>query len=229
MSGGDGADRRQWRAHSYENARPEIQRLVPTDARRILDLGCSSGALGAALKDRGPCEVVGIELDPVYAAEAEGRLDRVVRGDLDVLASSDEALDDLGRFDCLVCGDVLEHLRDPWLVLARFARVLEPGGTVVVSVPNIRYWETFWQLAVRGTWPKRSQGIFDRTHLRWFTLRDAWNLVGDSGFEVEQLVPIGRMRPEGPHDTRVARALTRVRPLRPFVAYQVVVRGRLRG
>lgn len=216
------------RRFAYENPRPEVQALVPRDARRILDLGCCSGAVGAALKARQDCHVVGVELDPGYAADAEERLDRVVRGDLDVLASSDEALDDLGRFDCLICGDVLEHLKDPWLVLGRFARVVEPGGSVVISLPNIRHWETFWQLGRHGTWPRRSQGIFDRTHLRWFTMSDAWSLVDGAGFEVEEVSRVGRIKPEGVPDSRAARALMKVRPIRPFVTFQVVLRGRRR-
>ena len=47
----------------------------------------------------------------------------------------------------------------------------------MVSLPNVRHWETFWQLGRRGTWPRRDVGIFDRTHLRWFTLRDAYAML----------------------------------------------------
>lgn len=212
------------RAHAYENARPEVVALVPAGARRVLDVGCASGALGTALIARQGCEVVGVELDPAYAADAAGRLSRVVRGDLDVLAASDEALADLGRFDCIVAADVLEHLRDPWLVLGRLVTLLEPGGSVVVSLPNVRFWETFWQLGVRGTWPRRSTGIFDRTHLRWFTLRDAWVLLADAGLVVEDVHRIGRLAPTGSPDSRAARLLLRT-PLRTFVTFQHVLRG----
>ena len=61
---------RRRRAAAYENPRPEVQELVPHGARRILDLGCSSGALGAALTARQGAEVVGIEIDAGYAADA---------------------------------------------------------------------------------------------------------------------------------------------------------------
>jgi hypothetical protein len=61
------------RAGTYENPRPDMQALVPRDARRILDLGSSSSALGAALKARHECEVVGVEMDPVYAEWARER------------------------------------------------------------------------------------------------------------------------------------------------------------
>src|SRR5947208_5257079 len=74
--------RRAARADAYENPRPELQRHVPAGAQRVLDLGCASGALGAALKARGAA-VVGIERDPVYAGLARERLDEVVEADLE--------------------------------------------------------------------------------------------------------------------------------------------------
>jgi 2-polyprenyl-3-methyl-5-hydroxy-6-metoxy-1,4-benzoquinol methylase len=164
---------------------------VPPGARRILDAGCSSGALGAALKAERPVEVVGIERDPVYAARAAERLDRVLAADLAALGELD-----LGRFDCIICADVLEHLVDPAAALRGLAALLEPDGRVVVSLPNVRYWETFWQLGRHGRWPRRSVGLFDRTHLRWFTLADAHDLLAEAGL-VPEHVTRRLLRPDG--------------------------------
>ena len=203
-------------AFAYENPRPEVAAMVPAVARTVLDLGCSSGALGATLSAR----VTGVEADPAYAARARERLADVIEADLE---SWDPASLNTS-FDCVICADVLEHLRAPEDVLARAMGVLEPGGSVVVSLPNVRHWETFWNLAVRGTWPRRSMGIFDRTHLRWFTLRDAWNLLSDAGLEVQEVHRVHRIRPEGPLETRTARLLGRT-PLRTLVTYQHVLRA----
>src|SRR5690242_16106056 len=74
--------RRVARADAYENPREELQRHVPAGARRVLDLGCASGALGAALKARGAA-VVGVERDSAYAAAARERLDEVIETDLE--------------------------------------------------------------------------------------------------------------------------------------------------
>ena len=126
------------RAAAYERARPEILAHVPRAATRVLDLGCATGTTGAALKQRQPVEVVGVEREPAYAQEAETRLDRVITADV-------EALDpqELGRFDALIAADILEHLVDPWAVLARYAALLEPGGAAVVSLPNVGHWSTY--------------------------------------------------------------------------------------
>jgi methionine biosynthesis protein MetW len=169
------ADRR---AAAYETLRPYIADLVPERARRVLDLGCASGALGAALKERGDVEVVGIELDPSYAAAAREVYDRVVEGDVQDVPA------DLGRFDCLVAADVLEHLVDPWSALEAYVRMLEPGCRAIVSLPNVGHWTTYAHLA-RGSWPRRPEGVHDATHLRWFTLRDAIELCEGAGLRVE--------------------------------------------
>jgi methionine biosynthesis protein MetW len=213
------AELRRLRAGAYENPRPEVQELVPRGARRILDLGCSSGALGAALKARQGAEVIGVELDPDYARDAESRLDRVIVADLETV---DLGAHRLGTIDCVIAADVLEHLRDPWAALRGAATVLAPGGTAVVSLPNVRYWETLAALALRGSWPLRDQGIFDRSHLRWFTLSDARALIDQAGLRVTTVAPRYRLRPDDwrtePQGRRFART-----PLSPFFVFQYVL------
>jgi SAM-dependent methyltransferase len=217
------------RRHAYENPRLPVQSVVPLDVRRILDLGCASGALGAALKARQPAEVVGIEVEPEYAKDAEARLDRVVVADLEALAARSDLEADLGRFDCLIAADVLEHLVDPWTTLRVFAALLEPDGHAVISVPNVRYWETFWVLGRRGTWPRRAEGIFDRSHLRWFTLKDARALCQQAGLAVDRVEPLVRLRPHRGRGDGVARALRCIPVVGPLLTFQYVLGARKHG
>lgn len=212
---------RELRRQAYETARPEVQALVPTGARRVLDVGCASGALGAALQHRQGATVTGIEILPEYAGDAERVLDRVI------CASAEDGIarDDLGTFDCIVCADVLEHLVDPYAVMRRLAEILEPGGTVVVSLPNVQYLKTFLELA-RGRWPREDAGLFDRTHLQWFTMADARDLVQQAGLVVSAETPsywfkgrvTGRLMP------RLGRA-----GLAPFLAGQTLLAARKPG
>jgi len=169
------------RAAAYERARPEILAHVPAGARRVLDLGCATGATGAALKAGGDVHVTGIEIEPEYAREAERVLDRVI------VADAEQPPPDLGTFDVLIAADILEHLRDPWTALHAYAQLLEPGGTAIVSLPNVAHWSTYAAL-VRGTWPRKAEGIFDATHLRWFTLRDARALLMQAGLRPHTVV-----------------------------------------
>ena len=176
----------------------------------------------SALKRERAVEAVGIEADPDAAAAAGARLDRVFEADLEELLARPGAAAELGSFDCLVAADSLEHLRDPWVALARAAELLEPGGAAVVSLPNVRFFETFWQLGVRGRWPRRDQGIFDRTHLRWFTLRDARELLEGAGLAVLEVRPVIRVRPLGSRFDRRFAWLART-PLRELFAFQFVL------
>src|SRR3954468_686523 len=168
------------RAAAYERARPEILVHIPPTARRVLDLGCATGTTGAALKQRQDAHVTGIELEPEYAAEARRNLDEVIVGDVETATVE-------GRFDALIAADVLEHLKDPWSALARYAQLLAPGATAVVSLPNVAHWSACACLA-SGTWPRKPEGIFDATHLRWFTRKDAIALLEQAGLTPTTIV-----------------------------------------
>jgi SAM-dependent methyltransferase len=183
-----------------------------------LDLGCATGATSAALKARQPVHVTGIELEPEYAREAQTKLDRVICGDVETTT-----LD--GRFDALLAADILEHLRDPWGALNRYAALLEPGATAVVSLPNVGHWSTYANLA-RGRWPRRPEGIFDATHLRWFTLRDALALLRGAGLEPDVIVRRGWILARGSRLDACVGPLLRVPGVRALFTFQYVIQAR---
>ena len=197
------------RAAAYERARPEILDHVPLTARRVLDLGCATGTTGAALKDRQEVEVTGIEIEPEYAREAERRLDRVICADAATVP------EDLGRFDVLLAADILEHLIDPWTTLTAYARLLDPGATAVISLPNVGHWSTYAYLA-RGRWPRKPEGIFDATHLRWFTRRDALDLLTQAGLTPHTVVKRRWLLTRGSR-------LDRLAPPLPLFTFQHVI------
>jgi methionine biosynthesis protein MetW len=211
------------RALAYETPRPEIAARVPACARRVLDLGCASGGLASLLKARAPVEVVGVELDEAYAAAAQARCDRVVHADAEQLARRDDLQAALGRFDCLVAADVLEHLVDPWSALRAYARLLEPAGAAVVSLPNVAHWSTYAHLA-RGTWPRLPEGVHDATHLRWFTLRDACALLAHAGLQVAAVDRRPRLIWRGSRlDDLLGPAIVRIPVLRTLATFQHVI------
>ena len=153
---------------------------VPGGAR-TLDVGCAGGYLAVALRERG-ASVLGLEPDPAAADAARRRGVEVVQGSAEDPATR-ATLRGHGPFDALVCGDVLEHLVDPWTALRELAALLRPGGTAAISLPNAAHW-TVRRALLRGRFPREDHGLFDRTHLRWFTLGDARDLVRAAGLEV---------------------------------------------
>jgi SAM-dependent methyltransferase len=149
------------------------------DGARVLDVGCATGYVAAELGSRG-CRVVGFEYDAHAAEQARAHCERVIVGDIE----SQECRDELPEgMDAVLFGDVLEHLRDPVAVLADARRLLAPDGRVIVSVPNIGVWHARVAIA-RGRFDYADSGIFDRTHLRFFTRANAHALARDAGFEV---------------------------------------------
>jgi 2-polyprenyl-3-methyl-5-hydroxy-6-metoxy-1,4-benzoquinol methylase len=182
----------------YRNVRPEIAGRVPLGTDTVLDVGCGAGSLGAHLiASQRARRVVGIEVVESAAREAASRLDSVIVADLNV-TSVDEALSGFAQpsFDCIVCADVLEHLTAPWGVLASLTRYLKLGGTIIVSVPNVRHWSVWMPLVFKGSWDYRDDGIMDRTHLRFFTPKTAREMCLRSGLSVagEQAMIGGKWR-----------------------------------
>ncbi|MCZ4494420.1 MAG: class SAM-dependent methyltransferase [Conexibacter sp.] len=166
------------------------------DGARVLDVGCATGYLAAELARRG-CTVVGVEFDPVAAQQARAFCREVVVGDLEseaVRADVQRAVADAGGVDTVICADVLEHLRDPWAVLAWLRTLLDPGGRAIVSVPNIAHW-TARRALLRGRFDYADFGLLDGTHLRFFTRASATELAHRAGFAVRAEHPAGAPLP----------------------------------
>jgi 2-polyprenyl-3-methyl-5-hydroxy-6-metoxy-1,4-benzoquinol methylase len=155
---------------------------------RVLDVGCSSGYLARPLAERGNT-VVGIELDAGAAHEAEAFCERVLVGDVETIDLSQL---EPASFDVVLCGDVVEHLRDPVAALARLRPLLRPGGRLVLSTPNVANWAIRLSL-LAGRWRYTDRGILDRTHTHLFTratLREAIEAAGYRVLRVDFSVPV---------------------------------------
>jgi O-antigen biosynthesis protein len=168
----------------YFNPRHDMIGLIPGNTQRILEVGCAAGATGKELKERGIKEIVGIEVIEDIARSAEPFYDALYIGDVETVTLPYER----GHFDCILYGDVLEHLKDPWGLLARHNRILRHNGMVIISVPNIRHYRIVKKLALKGTWEYTDDGIMDRTHLRFFTLGSTRDMIENAGFEIQAII-----------------------------------------
>lgn len=169
----------------FRYERPEVVDAVPVGARRILEIGCAAGMTGAAIKRRQECHLIGVERDPAAAAEARGRLDAVIEGDVEAM----ELPFGPDSFDAIVCADVLEHLRRPEDLLVALAGMLAPGGTLVASIPNIANIAVIAE-AAEGRFDYGDAGILDRTHLRFFTLGGFTSVLEEAGLRVTRCVTL---------------------------------------
>ena len=128
---------------------------------------------------------MGVELVPLPSGMQEsGEIDRFVIADIEL-----QSLDFVPEsFDVIICGDVLEHLRDPWGVLAYLKRFLKPGGRFVISLPNIRYWRALGRI-ILGDFRYAPLGVLDRTHLRFFCRKNMLDLIRSTHLEVRHVEP----------------------------------------
>jgi 2-polyprenyl-3-methyl-5-hydroxy-6-metoxy-1,4-benzoquinol methylase len=151
--------------------------LVPEGAS-VLDVGCWSGSVGKFLMENRNAIVDGVEPDERMASLAKGSYRHVFLGSLeDYLSRSDT------RYDRLLFLDVLEHLPEPMELLRRSRQLLRHEGRALVSIPNVAYWSIRKELLL-GRWRYEDTGLLDRTHLRFFTLDSAAELLIGAGWEI---------------------------------------------
>ena len=183
---------------------------------RVLDVGCSTGYLAEHLRAAGNT-VVGVEVDPAAARLAERWCERVIVGDVERVELPEES----ASFDAIVCGDLIEHLREPCAFLARVRPLLRPGGRLVLTTPNVANWAMRLAL-LAGRWRYGDRGILDRSHVRLFTRRTLERCLHDAGYAIEIFdftVPVPLVGT--PRVEAAAHALARLRP--SLLAYQFVV------
>lgn len=169
-------------AHDLVN--PELMSMIPASAQRIVDVGCMKGSLAKLHRSKFPdTEVIGIDIDPAYAAAAGEWCTRAIACDIETV--DDVLFDSLFPSDCWIFGDCLEHLRDPWAVLRKVRQRITPGGCLLACIPNAQHWSVQWRL-VTGQFRYEDQGLLDRTHVRWFTRETMLELFSDTGWALEQ-------------------------------------------
>jgi len=177
---------RQDAAHYNDWVLEPLFQLIEGEPKRVLELGCASGAFGAALMQRFPgASVIGIEAGRAAAEKARTRLDRVIHGRLEEVSLAAEGLRH-GEVDTVVAADILEHLVNPWDVLVRLRPFLAPEAQVVASIPNIRNLTVVSQLLLGGRFDYDQRGLLDVSHLRFFTLDGIRRMFRETGYVLER-------------------------------------------
>lgn len=165
-----------------------VQRIEPGST--VLEMGCATGHMTRYLSEDLECRVTAVEICEEQAAEAAPYADRLIVADI----AQDSTWELLGTgYDYVIYADVLEHLADPWEALRRTHSVLNKGGLVLASLPNIAHISIRLGLLM-GRFDYTSYGILDDSHLRFFTARTSRELFESSGFSVDRFSGVYRKR-----------------------------------
>lgn len=155
------------------------------EGSRCLDVGCWTGNLGKALIENKSCTVDGIDcnkaaLDVAKDVGYENTFNIDLNAELKSLNISN-------KYDCVICADVLEHLKDPNKVLGILKDRLEKKGTLIVSVPNVAFIQQRVFLLFGKFDYNPNGGLMDSTHLKFFTKKGISTLLEEAGFKVQRI------------------------------------------
>jgi 2-polyprenyl-3-methyl-5-hydroxy-6-metoxy-1,4-benzoquinol methylase len=152
-----------------------------------LDVGCSTGNLGSKLKNEKGCIVDGIDFDPEAAEVASNRGYRSVHV-MDLNIVDKIILNTQGKYDVILCADVLEHLISPNTALEELIKYLKPDGIFIISLPNVAFILNRINLFF-GKWEYKKYGILDQTHLRFYTIKTGAKMIESSNLKVTMIKP----------------------------------------
>lgn len=171
--------------HDSHNA--DLLAPIPKNSKRLIEVGCSSGALAREFKSLVPeANYFGVEIDLNYAELAKHFCNDVVV--LDIEKADEDFWRSMADRDCWIFGDTLEHLQNPWLILKRIHDIAPIDGVVVACIPNAQHWSLQAKLSI-GDFRYENSGLMDRTHLRWFTRQTIVELFDRAGFIIEEGLP----------------------------------------
>lgn len=166
----------------YTFSRNEMVPFIPEKYSRVLEIGCGSGNFRKNLKP--DCEYWGIEMDDQSAkkAESNNNIDKVLAGTFAQVYESIPA----NYFDLVICNDVIEHMPDHDEFIDSLGEKITEDSFIIGSTPNVRYIRNLIGILIKRDWKYKSQGVLDRTHLRFFTKKSLKRTFKDHGYKIDK-------------------------------------------
>jgi SAM-dependent methyltransferase len=195
--------------------------------KKVLEIGAGPGSITRHLC--GTNDVVAVELDPTAMEHLRPFCRAIYRLDLND-PGWPEKLAAEGKFDAVIAADVLEHLYNPLATLRGMRSLLNDGGAVILSLPHAGHCVVAACL-MDEDFEYRDWGLLDRTHIRFFGLKNIQSLYANAGLAITEAQFVVR----APQETEFAARWKRLPPgVRRALAsnpygqvYQVVTRAEL--
>jgi ubiquinone/menaquinone biosynthesis C-methylase UbiE len=156
---------------------------------RVLEIGAGSGAIARHLVEHNQCDLVALENNPASVKKLNKFCSSVHNLDLndetwpDKLLASAKLEGEAAKFDYVLAADVLEHLYDPWTVLKSMKRMLNDNGRVILSLPHASH-SSVLTAFYNGDVQMNEWGLLDKTHIRFFGLKNIDGLYESAGMSV---------------------------------------------
>ncbi|MCX9073315.1 MAG: glycosyltransferase [Candidatus Methanoperedens sp.] len=151
--------------------------------KRVLEFGCATGYVSKILEQRG-CRVTGIEMDENAAKKASIYCEKIIIADIDIIELKEELKDN--KFEVILFGDILEHLKNPKRILLQAKDFLSKDGYIVISIPNVAHWSIRMDLLF-GNFDYQNLGLLDDSHLRFFTKKSIVSLLESCGYFIDSI------------------------------------------
>jgi methionine biosynthesis protein MetW len=163
------------------NIRVEEAVHILRPGRRLLDVGCNEGILGALVGNRFE-EIYGVDISDRALELAQRRGIKAFKVNLNIEGLPFED----SYFDSITCLGTVQLIYDVIFTLRELNRVLKPHGELILTVPNMRTYRRIFKLAVLGDFPRTSFDFegYDGGTLHYFCYRNIRKLLEKSGFKV---------------------------------------------
>jgi len=162
-----------------------------TSRPRVVDLGCGEGAFSQRLHDLG-YEVLGVDVD---ADQFKARGPEFVALDLNDAAAVERFLGEYEGSPDLVLGiEVIEHLRNPWDLVAFCRRLCSDATHVLITTPNVAsWWSRFWFVLTGELWGFNPESWDRPGHINPIAHVEMLGILRDSGMECLSVTPGGSL------------------------------------
>ncbi len=158
-------------------------RFVPANSY-VLELGCASGYLGEVMRQKLGCLVIGVEIDSFAAKQAKKKLNKVIEGDIED-PKIFRQIQAQAKYDVIFASAIFEHLIDPQKVIKKLIPLLKKDGLMVVTLPNIAHFSIRLSILM-GKFDYQKSGILDATHLHFYTLKTAQELLEKNALQIKE-------------------------------------------
>lgn len=211
--------------HPNENLITYIQE-ESMQSFNVLEVGCDCGVNLLAIKNQYPnVKLYGVEINE-SAAKIASYLADVQVGNIE-----EKTLDFQGeKFDYIVFGDVLEHLRDPAGTIEYCKKLLKPEGYIVACIPNLMHFSVMHQI-LNGDFTYSDMGLLDRTHIHFFTYNEIVRMFASCNYDITSMdCIIGGMEIPEEEKQFVAKLVALTNTTQPFMynTFQYLVKAKMR-